>query len=111
MAGRAEALSHLEEAQFRHFQMEREVAELRQALGRAKEEVAALKMANTVRRPPSRGAAQCGGGGTGSGQRLLSNIRQWTRLQKEAARFWDVKLCVLAWVLQARTAQGGAASR
>ncbi|KAG2450805.1 hypothetical protein HYH02_004642 [Chlamydomonas schloesseri] len=56
VAGRAEALSHLEEAQFRHFQMERELAELRQALGRSKEEVAALKMANTVRRPPSRGA-------------------------------------------------------
>ncbi|PNW70050.1 hypothetical protein CHLRE_17g703600v5 [Chlamydomonas reinhardtii] len=56
VAGRAEALSHLEEAQFRHFQMERELTELRQALGRAKEEAAALKMANTIRRPPSRGA-------------------------------------------------------
>ncbi|PNH04643.1 Oral-facial-digital syndrome 1 [Tetrabaena socialis] len=55
VAARSEALSSLEEAHFRAFQQEREVSELRSALGRAKEELAALRMQAAVRRPPSRG--------------------------------------------------------
>ncbi|EFJ49212.1 basal body protein [Volvox carteri f. nagariensis] len=55
VSARAAALSNLEESQFRAFQQERELSELRNALLRAKEELAALRMQLAMRRPPSRG--------------------------------------------------------
>ncbi|GLC50250.1 oxidative DNA demethylase [Pleodorina starrii] len=59
VAARSAALSSLEEGQFRIFQQEREVSELRSQLSRAKEELAALRMQAAMvaagRRPPSRG--------------------------------------------------------
>ncbi|KXZ50853.1 hypothetical protein GPECTOR_14g105 [Gonium pectorale] len=57
VAARSEALSSLEEAHFRTFQLEREVADLRSTLARTKEDAAALRLqANMQRRPQSRGA-------------------------------------------------------
>ncbi|GIL76032.1 hypothetical protein Vretimale_5680 [Volvox reticuliferus] len=56
VAARAATLSSLEEGQFRMFQQERELSELRNALLRAKEELVALRMQAAMRRPPTRGS-------------------------------------------------------
>ncbi|KAG2494257.1 hypothetical protein HYH03_007612 [Edaphochlamys debaryana] len=55
VAARGDALSSVEEVQFRLLQTEREAADLRAALHRAKEELAGLRIQAVVRRPPSRG--------------------------------------------------------
>lgn len=55
VAARGEALATVDDQAFRLFQADRELSDTRTALGRAREEAAALRVQLAARRPPSRG--------------------------------------------------------